>query len=146
MYGIGLQLKRVKLIEKLYIIRHCKAAGQAPDAELTAEGLAQAQELADFLVDRGIEKMICSPFLRTIQSIQPLAQRLNLEINIEDRLSERVLSGENLADWLDHIRISFTDLDKCLPGGESSRAAMELRDGHVSEMITTGAGAAATCS
>lgn len=110
---------------KLYIIRHCKATGQAPEAELTTEGIAQAEELADFLVDKGIEKIICSPFLRAIQSIQPLAQRLGLDIKIEERLSERVLSSDSLPDWLNHLRTSFYDLDKSLPGGESSRVAME---------------------
>lgn len=112
-------------MEKLYLIRHCKAKGQARDAELTTEGFAQAHELADLLVNEAIEKIICSPFLRTIQTIKPLAQRLNLDIDIEDRLSERILSGENLDDWLDHLRASFDDIDLCLPGGESSREAMQ---------------------
>lgn len=111
-------------MRKIYVIRHCKAVGQASGAELTTEGFAQAQELADFLDDKGIETIVCSPFLRAIQSIQPLAQRLNLNINIEDRLAERVLSSENLADWMEHLRNSFTDLEKSLPGGESSREAM----------------------
>lgn len=123
--GLNLRLKDVKLLERLYIIRHCKATGQAPDAELTGDGFTQAQELADFLIDKKIETIVCSPFLRAIQSIQPLAQRLDLNIKIDNRLAERVLSSENLTDWMNHLRISFTDLDKCLPGGESSRDAMK---------------------
>src|SRR5699024_3871449 len=39
-------------------------------------------------------------------------------------LSERILSSENLPDWLDHLKASFTDLDLKLAGGESSREAM----------------------
>ncbi|MFC0212239.1 histidine phosphatase family protein [Paenibacillus chartarius] len=109
----------------MYIIRHCKAIGQAPEAELTREGFEQAHELADFLIDSGIDIIVCSPYLRAIQSIQPLAERLNLEITVEERLSERILSRENLPDWLDQLRASFTDLDRCLPGGESSRDAMK---------------------
>ncbi|MGG1554732.1 histidine phosphatase family protein [Paenibacillus ferrarius] len=122
---------------KLYIVRHCKAMGQSPEAELTAKGLAQAEILADFLVVRGIERIISSPFVRTIQSIQPLAQRLNLEINIDDRLAERVLSSENLPDWMDHLLISFNDLDRCLPGGESSREAMNRILSVIDEVLTT---------
>ncbi|RTE07203.1 histidine phosphatase family protein [Paenibacillus whitsoniae] len=123
-------------MEKLYLIRHCKAAGQAAEAELTMEGFAQAQELADFLMDHGIEKIVCSPFLRAIQSIQPLAQRLHVEIEIKNRLAERVLSSRDLPDWLDHLRNSFHDLDKCLPGGESSRAAMQRIRSVVDELRT----------
>jgi hypothetical protein len=88
----------MQLIMKLYIIRHCKAMGQSPEAELTSEGLTQAEILADFLAVRGIETIISSPFVRTIRSIQPLAQRLNLEIKFDDRLVERVLSSENIPD------------------------------------------------
>jgi 2,3-bisphosphoglycerate-dependent phosphoglycerate mutase len=122
---------------KLYIVRHCKAMGQYPEAELTAEGLTQAEILADFLVVRGIETIISSPFVRTIRSIQPLAQRLNLEIKIDDRLAERVLGSENLPDWMDHLHISFNDLDRCLPGGESSREAMNRIVSVIDEVLTT---------
>ncbi|MFD0696358.1 histidine phosphatase family protein [Paenibacillus sp. GCM10027628] len=122
---------------KLYIVRHCKAMSQSPEAELTEEGLKQAETLADFLVVREIETIISSPFVRTIRSIQPLAQRLNLEIKIDDRLAERVLSSENLPDWMDHLRISFNDLDRCLPGGESSREAANRIVSVIDELLTT---------
>uniref|UniRef100_UPI003D2B30EE histidine phosphatase family protein n=1 Tax=Paenibacillus oryzisoli TaxID=1850517 RepID=UPI003D2B30EE len=68
--------------------------------------------------------------------MQPLAQRLHVEIEIENRLAERVLSSRDLPDWLDHLRSSFHDLDKCLPGGESSRTAMQRIQSVVDELRT----------
>jgi 2,3-bisphosphoglycerate-dependent phosphoglycerate mutase len=108
----------------VYLIRHCKAAGQEPDAPLTAAGFEQARGLADGLAPLGIDRIVSSPFLRARQSIEPLAAKLGIAVETDDRLVERVLSGPSLADWQVHLERSFADLDLALPGGESSRAAM----------------------
>jgi 2,3-bisphosphoglycerate-dependent phosphoglycerate mutase len=111
-------------LKRIYLIRHCKASGQEASAELTQEGVTQAGQLADFLEDKFIDWIVCSPYQRAISTIQPLSQRLGLPIHIDHRLSERVLSSEVLPDWMNNLRKSFDDLDMKLPGGESSREAM----------------------
>jgi len=40
-------------VTELFLIRHCKATGQHPDADLTSEGQEQAQALAEFLAEFG---------------------------------------------------------------------------------------------
>jgi 2,3-bisphosphoglycerate-dependent phosphoglycerate mutase len=109
----------------LYIIRHAKATGQEPDAPLTPEGEQQAIRLADQLASLPIERIVSSPYIRAIQSITPLAQRLELPIISDQRLTERVLGASDLADWMSALRASFDNLDLCFPGGESSRAATQ---------------------
>jgi 2,3-bisphosphoglycerate-dependent phosphoglycerate mutase len=109
----------------LYLVRHCQAEGQAPEAPLTAAGRAQAEQLADFLVGADIRRIVSSPFARARQSIEPLARRLGIPIETDDRLAERVLCPEPLPDWRDRLRASFDDPDFCLPGGESGRTATE---------------------
>jgi len=47
------------------------------------------------------EAIISSPYVRALQSIAPLAQRLNVQVQVDARLSERVLSTGNLDNWLD---------------------------------------------
>jgi 2,3-bisphosphoglycerate-dependent phosphoglycerate mutase len=113
------------LSKTLYIVRHCKAAGQQPDAPLTPEGVAQAAQLADRLADLPIQRIVSSTFLRATQSIAPLAERLGLPIATDDRLAERVLSTVDLPDWLAALQAAFDDLDLCFEGGESSRTAMQ---------------------
>lgn len=86
-------------------------------------GEVQAEALAELLFERNVERVICSPFLRAIQSIAPYCQRRSLEVEIEPRLVERVLCKHDLPDWRSELQRSFDDLDYCLESGESSRAA-----------------------
>ncbi len=109
----------------LYLIRHCKAAGQAPAAELTVEGNEQAETLIGFFKEIEISHVISSPFTRAIQTIEPLAASRGLAIQIDDRLAERVLSTEELPDWMEKLQQSFADVDLKFEGGESAREAAE---------------------
>lgn len=112
------------MLKTLYLIRHCKASGQAADAALTAAGEIQAEQLAYLLADRGIERIISSPFVRARRSIEPLAARLELPIEEDERLAERVLASADMPDWLDLLRATFDDFDLSFAGGESNRVAM----------------------
>lgn len=109
----------------IYVVRHCRAEGQAPDAELTEEGKTQSKELAGFFKDKNIQHIISSPFTRAIQSIEQTADSLGLEMEIDGRLAERVLSSKNLPDWMERLEESFEDLDLKMAGGESSREAAD---------------------
>lgn len=111
-------------MKKIYLIRHCDAEGQAFEAKLTVKGIKQASELETFFVDKRVERIISSPYKRALQSIQPLSDRLNLEIELDNRLTERVLSSENLPDWYEKLQETFEDLDLKFEGGESSQEAM----------------------
>lgn len=93
----------------IYLIRHCQASGQAPDAELTETGRQQAYKLADFLENQRVAHLVASPFTRAIQSIEPAAAQLGLPIEVDDRLAERVLSTEDLPDWMEKLEESFGD-------------------------------------
>ena len=112
-------------MKTLYIVRHCKATGQAPDAPLTPEGEQQALRLADQLAPLSIERIISSPFVRATSSIAPLAHCLGLPIITDERLTERVLSTGDLDDWMTALRSTFDDLDLAFAGGESSRVATQ---------------------
>lgn len=107
----------------IYLVRHCQAAGQAPEAELTAKGEEQAQELARFFKGIDVAHIISSPFTRVIQSIEPTSDMRGLQIEVDSRLSERVLSTEDLPDWMERLEESFGNLDLKLMGGESGNEA-----------------------
>lgn len=109
----------------IYLIRHCEAEGQDPDAPLTKNGMKQAEELAGFLSDRKVERVISSPYARAVETIRPFAENHRLEIELDDRLIERVLSTQHLPDWLDKLEATFHDLDLTYEGGESSHEAMK---------------------
>nr|WP_328797411.1 histidine phosphatase family protein [Lysinibacillus sphaericus] len=49
-------------MSNIYVIRHCLAQGQSPDAPLTQTGIRQAESLADFFKDTTIHRIFSSPF------------------------------------------------------------------------------------
>lgn len=122
----------------LYLVRHGKATGQAPEAPLTSEGIAQAQMLAECLSGGSIDQIVSSPFTRAIQSIEPLAKRLGLEIKMDDRLIEAVLSTIDYPDWLERLRSTFSDFDLSFEGGESNRTATARAVAAVNDALQSG--------
>jgi 2,3-bisphosphoglycerate-dependent phosphoglycerate mutase len=108
----------------IYIIRHCEAKGQSSDSPLTERGILQAKDLSDFLSDIKVDRVISSPFLRAIQTIQPLAENKNIEIEMDSRLRERILSSIFFPDWMDKLEATFNDMDLKYEDGESSNEAM----------------------
>jgi 2,3-bisphosphoglycerate-dependent phosphoglycerate mutase len=119
----------------LYLVRHCQATGQEPDAPLTETGQQQAMVLADWLGETQITRIISSPYVRAYQSVIPLAERLRLTIEVDDRLIERVLCSTPLNDWREKLAETFVDLDLSFAGGESSRVAMSRGMAVVDEVI-----------
>jgi 2,3-bisphosphoglycerate-dependent phosphoglycerate mutase len=73
-------------VKTIYIVRHCKAESQQIDAALTADGLVQAARLVELLKGSQIERIISSPYIRAKDSVAPLAQRLKLHVELDERL------------------------------------------------------------
>jgi 2,3-bisphosphoglycerate-dependent phosphoglycerate mutase len=116
--------ERSQMSQVLYLVRHCQATGQEPDAPLTEIGQQQAIALAGWISDVSIGRIISSPFVRAYQSIVPLSEHLGLTIEVDDRLVERLLSPVPLDNWRQRLAETFIDLDLSFGEGESSRTAM----------------------
>ncbi|WLV25339.1 histidine phosphatase family protein [Aciduricibacillus chroicocephali] len=121
--------------KNIYIIRHCKAKGQYPEAELTEAGQEQAKELAAFLKDIKIERIISSPYLRAKQTIAPFAEAESIEVEIDSRLAERTLDPNAVPDWLQWMKDSFKDLEIRDVGGESGKEATERIAGVIHDIV-----------
>jgi 8-oxo-dGTP diphosphatase len=90
----------------VYVVRHAKAGDRSkwtgPDElrPLSEKGKRQAEALADLLADQsgsagtagragsGVRRIMSSPFLRCVQTVEPLAARLGLEVETDDALAE----------------------------------------------------------
>lgn len=60
------------------------------DPELTEAGLAQAEAAAAVLAGRGITRMIVSPYIRALQTVEPLRQRLpGVKVEVMHEVRER---------------------------------------------------------
>lgn len=75
----------------VYLVRHCSAEGQDPEAALTRAGKEQSLQLSAYLERQGLTRVISSPFRRAVDSARPLAETLGLEIEVDPRLAERQL-------------------------------------------------------
>lgn len=125
--------------KNIYIVRHCQAHGQPAEAQLTEEGFKQAEELARFFSNKPVDGIIASPFLRAIQSVEPLSKAKDLSIEVDDRLAERTLSSVDLPDWMEKLKATYEDLELKFEGGESSREAMDRIVSVVEEAFETDA-------
>jgi 2,3-bisphosphoglycerate-dependent phosphoglycerate mutase len=126
-------------MSRLILIRHCESSGQAPDAPLTEAGARAAEALADRLAALAPDAVYSSPYRRARTTVQPFADRAGLAVIEDARLHERVLSGEPLDDWLDHIRRSYEDLDHVAgAGGESLRATQTRALAALADIVASG--------
>jgi broad specificity phosphatase PhoE len=79
---------------RLFVVRHVKAGDRSrwegPDDERPASknGRAQAVAIADRLEPENVSAVLSSPSLRCIQSVEPLADRLGLKVEVDERLAE----------------------------------------------------------
>lgn len=122
-------------MKNIYIVRHCSADGQMPDAQLTAAGIEQTKELISFFETIKIDRIISSTYDRALQTIEPLAKIRNLPIEKEQRLTERVFSTVKVDDWEEKLKRSFQNPDVTYEGGESAREAQSRIIAVVEEIL-----------
>jgi len=84
----------------LYLVRHAKAGDRAkwsaPDQlrPLSKKGRVQADGLVGQLGDRGVTRILSSPFVRCVQTVEPLATHLDLKVEEHDVLAEDSHAGD----------------------------------------------------
>lgn len=93
-------------ITKLVILRHAQSeanvarcyddTGTSPLSEF---GKQQAQDIVEELKTEGVEVIISSPFVRTLQTIKPFAELVNIEIQTMEELRETGHGKFSNAPW-----------------------------------------------
>jgi broad specificity phosphatase PhoE len=77
-----------------FVVRHAKAGsrrrfeGDDRLRPLSRNGRPQADAISELLAHRPITRVLSSPFTRCVQTVEPLATRLGVEIEIHDSLGE----------------------------------------------------------
>lgn len=62
--------------------------GRMPGFKLSDLGIQMAQLAADYLADRDVVHLVSSPLERAQQTIEPLAERVHLPVQLDDRVIE----------------------------------------------------------
>jgi len=78
--AIFLPLKAMAEPGMVYLVRHGEKSTVGKDPELTEQGRLRAQNIATLLHRAGIQAIFSTPTVRTLQTAQPLAERLKLPV------------------------------------------------------------------
>ena len=68
----------------IYLVRHAEKTKQQHDPGLTEEGIVRAIELAEVLRDKSLTTIFSSDYIRTKDTARPIAELLNLDIQLYD--------------------------------------------------------------
>jgi 8-oxo-dGTP diphosphatase len=80
--------------DTIYFVRHAKAGerrvwdGDDVERPLSRTGWRQAEHLAERLRSKGVTHLVSSPYVRCVQTLEPLAEILGLEVVTDHRLHE----------------------------------------------------------
>jgi broad specificity phosphatase PhoE len=117
-------------------LRHA-AAGDRDDWDgddfhrpLDARGRRQAAELVDLLRPFGVRRVVSSPYVRCVQTVEPLAAALGVQLEQDDRLAEG--QGASAADLLREdgvVCCSHGDIAEALVGRSLKKGAAVVVEG-----------------
>jgi phosphohistidine phosphatase SixA len=117
----------------IHLFRHADAGRRSewvgPDEErpLSERGWLQAKQAAGHMAGNGVGRILSSPYLRCIQSVEPLAEMTGLTIEVEPVLAEEtpVELVDGLLAVIDHgvVLCSHGDVISELIGRASARGA-----------------------
>ena len=121
------------------LLRHA-SAGHRHDFEhddhlrpLDARGLRQSDDLVELLRPFGVRRILSSYYVRCVQTVEPLAEALGLEVELDDRLKEG--EGAAAAALLQEdgvVLCTHGDIVEALIGGDLKKgAAVVLEDGEI---------------
>lgn len=108
-----------------------RLAGRLPGVHLNERGKSQADALADALADAPLKAIYSSPLERAVETAEPLAQRLNIEVITYPGLLEidfGTWQGKTM-EQMRRMKLWKTVQEKpsemCFPGGESFAGAQQ---------------------
>ncbi len=88
---------------KLYVVRHAHAGSRSAWTgddrlrPLSKKGWRQAEAIAAKLANAGITSLVSSPYVRCVESLQPLSDKIGVPIETDDGLAEGHDASEALA-------------------------------------------------
>ena len=108
----------------IIFVRHCQSLHPYSDDRtrpLTEEGLKDREVVVETLKDRRIDVVFSSPYKRSVDTVQPVADLFDLPVRMEERFHERVY-GVNSREF----RIKrWEDLSLAEENGESLKSVQD---------------------
>lgn len=139
---------------QIYFVRHAEPNYRNHDdigRELTSRGMADRELVTAFLMDKGIDAVLSSPYRRAVDTVRHFADTVRLPVVHITDFREREVADEWIDDFNSFSQHQWADFDFALPGGECLRevqarniAALEqvLRDYEGQRVVIGGHGTA----
>ena len=136
---VGLVEHALAVPPPLYLHRHASAGERARwrgDDELRPldeRGRLHARELVDRLEEASIERVVSSPYVRCVQSVEPLAAACGLRVELRDELAEGAqrAAAFRLVRELDGtgaVLCSHGDVLELLLGAQGEKGSTRIAD------------------
>ena len=127
---------------KVYFVRHAEPVHAHEDDRtrpLSAEGLADRKIVMETLKDKEIDMLYCSPYLRSMATIEEAAAFFEKEILTDERLREREKGNEGNSSG-NVLRMRWADFSFHEEGGESIGMVQERNMEALREILTANEG------
>ena len=127
-----------------YLIRHAKAKNRLNWSErdhlrpLTKAGFEQASALPGLYEDQPFSRLLSSPYVRCVQTLEPLAAKRGLPLETADELAEGApigaalelmlsVSGAGPAAFCTHADVMMDSIEELLASGVPLDGALEFK-------------------
>ena len=115
-------------MNKIYFVRHAKPDFNIEDEllrPLSEEGINDSKKVTEFLKDKNITKIYCSPYKRSIDTIKDFATLTNKDIELVEDFRERKVSNNWIEDFNAFAEKQWNDFNFNLEEGENLNEVQE---------------------
>lgn len=109
----------------IYFVRHAHSTYTEEERTrpLSEYGRRDAEKVKEWLATEEIDHVLSSPYLRSIQTVEPLAKELDKEVHLIEDFKERKLIEGSAKNFSEAIERVWSDETFAWPGGESNQVA-----------------------
>ena len=128
---------------QLYFVRHAQPLYRTHDdasRELSPKGLEDRKLVTAYLLDKGIDVVLSSPYARAADTVRHFADTVRLPIIHMPDFRERVVADAWIDDFDSFCRRQWADFDYHLPGGECLREVQARNIASVTRVLQKYAG------
>ncbi len=106
----------------VYFVRHATPNYDNHDdflRELSPKGLQDREKVTEFLLDKGVDVVLSSPFKRAVDTVKDFADKVGLEVVTIEDFRERKIDSVWIEDFTGFAKRQWSDFTYKLSDGES---------------------------
>ena len=105
----------------IYLIRHCQPRIDGDDRvrSLTDKGIADIPKVTRYLEDKGIDRVYCSPYKRSVDTISNFCSKYSFDLEIRENFREVNIGNDYQGEFMDTVRHLWEDYSYRLSDVES---------------------------